>query len=80
MAADSFDHLSQYDPDDQLIQSERSFSIIDSYMSKSNDKKLFGSAKSETSEFSIISSPNDRKSLLSSIASQGGDKSNQLLS
>ena len=53
---DSFDHLSQYDPDDHLIKSDRSISIIESFLSrdgKGKSKKL-----SETSEFSIISSPN----------------------
>lgn len=32
MTEDSFEHLSQFDPDDQLIKSDRSFSLIESYM------------------------------------------------
>ena len=31
---DSFDHLSQYDPDDEFLKSSRSFSIIESIVSK----------------------------------------------
>lgn len=63
--ADSFDHLSQYDPDDQLIKSERSYSIIESFMAKDSHKR--GSDQlSETSEFSIITSKH-LKSQFSSI-------------
>jgi len=64
--ADSFDHLSQYDPDDEFLQSNRSLSIIGSIIAK--DGRVSSSALSESSEFSIISS-NNVKSLITSFAS-----------
>ena len=63
--SDSFDHLSQYDPDDQLIRSDRSYSIIESFISK-DGKGNPSRPLSETSEFSIISSANI-KSVITSI-------------
>ena len=65
MSTDSFEHLSQYDPDDQFLQTKRSFSIIESILSNNGGVK---SEISETSEFSIISSQSHQvKSMLSSI-------------
>ena len=58
---DSFDHLSQYDPDDEFLKSSRSLSIIESIVSRNGRGT---SALSESSEFSIISSGNV-KSLIS---------------
>lgn len=63
---DSFDHLSQYDPDDEFLQSNRSLSIIGSIIAK--DGRACSSATSESSEFSIISS-NKVKSMISSLVS-----------
>ena len=55
---DDFEHLSHFDPEDEFLQSSRSFSIIDSVMSKDFGKNdgLAGriSSKSATSEFSIL--------------------------
>ena len=62
---DSFDHLSQYDPDDEFLQSNRSLSIIESIVSKHG--RGGASALSESSEFSIISSNSNVKSLISSF-------------
>ena len=73
---DSFDHLSQYDPDDQLIKSDRSMSIIESFMSKGKGHGN-SSALSESSEFSIISSAKV-KSLVSSTMSLANKKMNQI--
>ena len=64
---DSFDHLSQYDPDDEFLKSNRSLSIIGSIMAK--DGRADSSALSESSEFSIISSGNV-KSVISSLFSE----------
>jgi hypothetical protein len=58
---DDFEHLSQYDPDDEFLRSSRSISIIDSIMSKKSVGK--------TSDFSIVSSAQSKKieSVISSI-------------
>ena len=63
---DSFDHLSQYDPDDEFLKSSRSLSIIESLVAKEGKGT---SALSESSEFSIISAANV-KSTISSILSE----------
>lgn len=57
---DDFEHLSQYDPEDEFLRSSRSVSIIDSILSKKSVSK--------TSDFSIIQSNNGSKieSILSS--------------
>jgi hypothetical protein len=69
MTTDSFEHLSQYDPDDQFLQTKRSYSIIESILSNDGKAK---SEISETSEFSIISSQSHHvKSMLSSIKGDG---------
>jgi len=44
---DDFEHLSQYDPDDEFLQSSRSFSVIESILSRKSVSK--------TSEFSLVS-------------------------
>ena len=64
---DSFDHLSQYDPDDEFLKSNRSLSIIESIIAK--DGRIGSSAVSESSEFSIISSKHVQ-SVISSIMSE----------
>ena len=65
--SDSFDHLSQYDPDDQFLQSKRSLSIIESILSKHGTSEAF-EVLSETSEFDIISSQSSQvMSMISSI-------------
>lgn len=51
---DDFEHLSQFDPDDEFLQSERSFSIIESLVS-GNQSMGVQSLKSGSSEFSIVS-------------------------
>ena len=63
---DSFDHLSQYDPDDEFLKSSRSLSIIESIVSKQGRGT---SALSESSEFSIISS-NNVQSMISSLLTE----------
>ena len=63
---DSFDHLSQYDPDDEFLKSSRSLSIIESLVAKEGKGT---SALSESSEFSIISAANV-KSEISSLISE----------
>ena len=62
----SFDHLSQYDLDDEFLQSNRSLSIIGSIIAR--EGRASNSAMSESSDFSIISS-NKEKSLISSFLS-----------
>ena len=62
---DSFDHLSQYDPDDEFLKSNRSLSIIEGIVSKHGQGGA--SSLSESSEFSIISSNRNVKSLISSF-------------
>lgn len=62
---DSFDHLSQYDPDDEFLKSNRSLSIIESIVSKNGRGT---SALSESSEFSIISSGQIKSSINSIIS------------
>ena len=62
---DSFEHLSQYDPDDEFLKSNRSLSIIESIIAKDGRGT---SALSESSDFSIISS-NNVKSVISSLMS-----------
>jgi len=62
---DSFEHLSQYDPDDEFLKSSRSLSIIESIVGKQGRAS---SALSESSEFSIISA-NNVKSVISSLLS-----------
>ena len=54
---EDFEHLSQYDPDDEFLRSSKSVSIIDSILSK---KSI-----SHTSEFSIITSKKDSQSIIS---------------
>lgn len=51
---DDWEHLSQFDPDDEFLQSERSFSIIDSLVS-SNRSMGVKSLQSRSSDFSIVS-------------------------
>ena len=46
----NFEHLSNFDPEDEFLQSEKSFSVIGSMISKENDKL------SEYSDFSVVSS------------------------
>ena len=58
---DDFEHLSQYDPDDEFLRSNKSVSIIDSILSK---KSI-----SQTSDFSIISNAKSKK--LQSMISMG---------
>mmetsp|Transcript_18084 Transcript_18084/g.22602 ORF Transcript_18084/g.22602 Transcript_18084/m.22602 type:complete len:104 (-) Transcript_18084:4046-4357(-) len=65
---DSFEHLSQYDPDDEFLKSNRSLSIIESIIAKEG-RIGSSSALSESSEFSIISSKNV-KSVVSSLMSE----------
>ena len=45
-----FEHLSNFDPEDEFLQSDQSFSVIGSMISKNNDKL------SEYSDFSVVSS------------------------
>ena len=62
--------MSQFDPEDEFLQSERSFSIIDSIVGGEGSK--FGSSKSSTSEFSIVQPSvmsQGEKSLVESIYS-----------
>ena len=65
---DSFEHLSQFDPDDELIKSDRSISMIESYMCRDGNgsKKSVSSA---TSEFSIISGPSVKSMVFSALSS-----------
>jgi len=60
---DSFEHLSQYDPDDEFLQSNNSISLIECISLKKQSSQV-----SETSEFSIISS-GQIKSAVKSISS-----------
>ena len=53
MALDDFEHLSQYDPDDEFLRSSRSASIIESILSKKS--------VSQTSDFSIVSSAKSKQ-------------------
>lgn len=70
--ADSFDHLSQYDPDDEFLKSNRSLSIIESIVGMQGrvGSSQAAAALSESSEFSIISSNSKVKSLVCSIMSE----------
>jgi hypothetical protein len=64
LAKEDFEHLSQYDPDDEFLRSNKSVSIIDSILSK---KSI-----SQTSDFSIISNARSQKvqSVISVLSSQ----------
>lgn len=64
---DDFEHLSQFDPDDQFLQSERSFSIIDSVVS---GKQSMGVKSIASSSFSIVAGSDDAKSFLSGATVQ----------
>ena len=74
MSTDSFEHLSNFDPDDQFLKSNRSMSIIESIIAKGDDAR---SQISEQSSFSIISSPALMSVISSSVLNFGGDKINQ---
>ena len=65
---DDFEHISQYDPDDEFLRSSRSVSIIESILSK---KSI-----SQTSEFSVIPRRNEKKN--GSIMSMGSSISSSI--
>jgi hypothetical protein len=65
---DDFEHLSQYDPDDEFLRSNKSMSIIDSILS---GKKSF----SKTSEFSMPSAVSKK---VESLASMGEKAKNSI--
>lgn len=74
MSTDSFEHLSNFDPDDQFLKSNRSMSIIESIIAKGDDAR---SEISEHSSFSIISSPALMSVISSSVLNFGGEKADK---
>jgi hypothetical protein len=58
MSAADFDHLSQYDPDDEFLQGAHSISILESILSSKS--KL-----NQSSDFSVIEGDGDDVSILS---------------
>ena len=64
---DDYEHLSQYDPEDEFLRTSRSVSIIDSILSRqsvsnTSDFSIISSAKSKLVE-SLISARNNGKSV-----------------
>lgn len=72
-----FEHLSQYDPDDQFLKSDRSLSVIDSILSMAGGTR---DNRSESSEFSIISAGNIKSVLSASIISKADNLAMQQIS